>query len=76
MRNLSTQMQKAIEADVPLIDVIHGELKNLMYEWENKEFEANLQDWADGYKDCLTDIYGMCYDVIFYHQDLENKNVR
>jgi chemotaxis regulatin CheY-phosphate phosphatase CheZ len=73
MRNLSPQMMNAIKANVPLIDVIHGELNNLMVEWQNKKFEDHLQDWADGYQDCLTDLYSLCYDVIFYKQDLDYK---
>ena len=50
MRNLSVQMQKAIEADVTLIDVIHGELKNLMYEWENKELKLIYKIGRTGIK--------------------------
>ena len=74
MPNLPAHLKKAIEANVPLIDVIHGELNNLMVQWQDKKFDINKQDWAEGYQDCLTDIYGLCYDVIFYQQDMERKN--
>lgn len=74
MSDLEPRIKKAIEANVSLIDVIHGELNNLMAQWQDKKFDLNLQDWADGYQDCLTDIYGLCYDVIFYQQDVERKN--
>ena len=74
MSDLEPRIKKAIEANVPLIDVIHGELNNLMVQWQDKKFDLNLQDWADGYNDCLTDIYVLCYDVIFYQQDVERKN--
>ena len=74
MSNLPVHLKKAIEADVSLIDVIQGEIKNLMVEWQDKKFDLNKQDWADGYQDCLTDLYTLCYDVIFYQRDMERKN--
>jgi hypothetical protein len=69
--SLSNQALRAIAHKVDLLDVLHGEIKVLMVEWQNKKFDSNLQGWADGYQDCLTDIYGLCYDVIFYNQSLE-----
>ena len=69
--SLSNQAMRAIAYKVDLLDVLHGEIKVLMVEWQNKKFDSNLQDWADGYQDCLTDIYGLCYDVILYNQSLE-----
>ena len=67
---LSPQMKKAIEHNVPLIDVMQGELKNIMYEWQHKKFEN--EQWAIGYLDAIEDIYNMCYDVIFYQSDMEH----
>jgi hypothetical protein len=55
---------------IDLIDIMHGELKNLMYEWENKEFED--KQWAEGYKDCLTDLYQMTYNLSFWREDKTN----
>ena len=71
---LPENIQRAIQSGIPLHDVIHGELNNLMVQWQDKKFDINKQDWAEGYQDCLTDIYGLCYDVIFYQQDMERKN--
>jgi len=67
---LPEHLQKAIEANVDLIDVLQGEIKNLMYEWDNKSF--NDTSYSAGYKDCLTDLYTLCYDVIFYQSDVEH----
>jgi hypothetical protein len=68
---LDNYTTNAIKANVPLIDVIHGYLKNTMYEWESKEFED--KSYKEGYMDALTGLYALCYDVIFYKQDLEYK---
>ena len=66
---LDDYTKNAIKANVPLIDVMHGYLKNTMYEWESKDFED--KSYKEGYMEALTDLYAFCYDVIFYKQDLE-----
>jgi hypothetical protein len=66
---LDDYTKNAIKANIPLIDVMHGYLKNTMYEWESKDFED--KSYKEGYMDALADLYGLCYDVIFYKQDLE-----
>ena len=66
---LDDYTKNSIKANIPLIDVMHGYLKNTMYEWESKDFED--KSYKEGYMDALTDLYGLCYDVIFYKQDLE-----
>ena len=66
-------LTKALEdVTIPLIDVMHGELKNLMYEWENKEFED--KQWAEGYKDCLTDMYVMTYNLSIDRKIIEENS--
>jgi hypothetical protein len=64
--------KRAIESNIPLIDVLQGVIKNALYEWDSKEFSD--QSYKDGYTDCLTDLYTLCYDVIFYKQDLEKSS--
>jgi len=60
------------DVTIPLIDIMHGELKNLMYEWENKEFED--KQWAEGYKDCLTDMYAMTYNLSIDRKIIEENS--
>jgi hypothetical protein len=63
---------KALEdTSIPLIDIMHGELKNLMYEWQNKEFED--KQWAKGYKDCLDDLYCMTYNLCIDRKNIEEN---
>ena len=65
-------LTKALEdVTIPLIDVMHGELKNLMLEWESKEFED--KQWAEGYKDCLTDLYVMTYNLSIDRKRIEEE---
>ena len=66
---LPEHLAKSLEAGVDPIDVLQGHIKNLMVELQDV-----AGDNAKGYNECLTDLYRMCYDVIFYKQDLEYKN--
>ena len=50
---------------------MHGELKNLMVEWQDKEFED--KQWAEGYKDCLTDLYCLTYNLSIDRKHIEEK---
>jgi len=65
---LPEHLAKALEAGVDPIDVLQGHIKNLMVELQDV-----AGDNAEGYNECLTDLYTMCYDVIFYKQDLDYK---
>ena len=86
MPNLPDHIKKAIEANVPLIDVIQGHIKNKMWEIqceaedakndlpikEDEYYESDM--YYEGYNNALTDLYTLCYNVVFYQQDLENAN--
>jgi len=50
------------------LDVIQGHIKNQMY-----ELQEETGDWSEGYNECLTDLYRMCYDITFYLQDLKGN---
>jgi hypothetical protein len=68
-------LEKALEdVTIPLIDIMHGELKNLMLEWESKEFED--WQWAEGYKDCLTDLYALTYNLSIDRKRIEEANAK
>jgi hypothetical protein len=66
-REISASAKRAIDHNVPLHDVIQGEILNTMVEFQDKKFEDVA--WSQGYQDALADIYRLCYDVIFYNQD-------
>jgi len=71
---IPAHLNKALEdISIPLIDIMHGELKNLMYEWQDKEFED--KQWAEGYKDCLTDLYCMTYNLSIERKHIEETLV-
>jgi hypothetical protein len=62
---------------IDLIDIMHGELKNLMYECETKLSSMGNHDLPDkfyheGYMDCLTDLYQMTYNLSFWREDKTN----
>ena len=49
------------DTSIPLVDILHGELKNMMYEMQNKDFDN--KDWAEGYQDALVDLYCLTYNL-------------
>jgi hypothetical protein len=63
---LPEHLAKALEAGVDPIDVIQGHIKNLMVALQDV-----VGDFSEGYNEALTDLYTLCYDVIFYKSDLE-----
>ena len=63
---LPEHLAKALEAGVEPIDVIQGHIKNLMIEYQYIDTETGRVTM-----DTLTDLYTLCYDVIFYKSDLE-----
>ena len=66
-------LEKALEdISIPLIDIMHGELKNMMNEMQYKEFED--KQWGEGYKDCLTDLYVMTYNLSIDRQQIERDH--
>jgi hypothetical protein len=68
---LSPHLQKLIDLGETGTNIMHGELKNLMYECETKLLETSeLQDnptyqYLSGRLDALTDIYVMTYNLSF-----------
>jgi len=70
--DLSPQALKAVnDTSIDLIDIMHGELKNLMYEWENKEFED--KSYSQGYQDALVDLYSLTYSLGFARLDVKTR---
>ena len=73
--NLDARLQKLVDMGEPGTDIMHGELKNLMYECETKlldtsQFIGQLQknpeyEYLSGRMDALTEIYIMTYNLAF-----------
>jgi hypothetical protein len=75
---LDPRLQKLVNLKVPGVDIMHGELKNLMYEAEAElrmaqEVEDETEEAMDsmerkyweGYTDALGALYGLTYDLSF-----------
>lgn len=70
---LPEHLERAMEdLSIPLIDILHGELKNMMNEMQDKEFED--KQWAEGYQDCLTDLYCLTYNLSIDRQQIERDH--
>ena len=70
---LPEHLESAMEdLSIPLIDILHGELKNMMNEMQDKEFED--KQWAEGYQDCLTDLYCLTYNLSIDRQQIERDH--
>ena len=75
--SFSPRLQKLVDLGEPGIDIIHGELKNLMLEAErNLEAAQNNEplaedeydesdDYHHGYLDALSVVYKLTYDLSF-----------
>ncbi len=86
---LSDSINKAIAAGVSGLDIIHGELKNWMYETEQelnpllKQSEEIGSDedysdtvdrlWLSGYMEALADLYRLTYQLSFAIMDKEKE---
>lgn len=69
---LEPRLQKLVDMGEPGTDIMHGHLKNLMYECETKlsNVKSILQDnpeykYLSGRMDALTEIYIMTYNLTF-----------
>ena len=75
---LDTRLQKMVDLNVPGVDIMHGELKNLMYEAEaelriaqeeedrtEEAMDSMERKYWEGYLDALGALYGLTYDLSF-----------
>ncbi len=61
-------------SDIPDLDVIHGVMKNALYEFEQEHYIEEEGEFdspnADAYYQALVDVYRMTYDLYFTRGDL------
>ena len=74
--SLSPRLQKLVDLGEPGTDILHGELKNLMYEAEQQldlvkdgNYFEESQEWLEGYLDALGTVYQLTYELAFAISD-------
>lgn len=70
---LDPHLQKQVELGSSGLDIMHGALKSIMYEFQNKNFED--KSYQEGYMDCLADLYSLTYDISFAIMDKEREAI-
>jgi hypothetical protein len=86
-QQLAPHLQRLVNYSIDPLDIMHGELKNLMLIWE-KEYETAVEieeeseeamdgferKYAEGFLDALCALYQMTYDLSFAIADREARN--
>jgi hypothetical protein len=87
---LDPRLQKLVDLGESGTDILHGELKNMMYECEkelvpllensnelgsDEDYEDTVQRlYNEGYMDALSAVYGLTYQLAFAISDRTKKN--
>jgi hypothetical protein len=74
---LDPRLQKLVDLGESGTDIMHGELKNLMYEAEIKLERCTHSDereWLDGYMQALVEVYKLTYALAFAISDRTRAN--
>ncbi len=87
---LNPRLQKLIDLGESGTDILHGELKNMMYECEkilvpllensdelgsDEEYEDTVERlYNSGYMDALSSVYALTYQLAFAISDRTKKN--
>ena len=61
------QIKKLLDCNVSALDIMHGELKNMMLDMQNlvEEGSEYNNDWLEGYSTALTNLYKLTYLISF-----------
>lgn len=66
---LEPRLQKQVDLGIPGTDILHGELKNLMYETEQEmdplDKTDNELEYLQGRLTALSDVYQLTYKLAF-----------
>ncbi len=87
---LDPRLQKLVDLGESGTDILHGELKNMMYECEkelvpllensnelgsDEDYEDTVQRlYNEGYMDALSAVYGLTYQLAFAISDRRKNN--
>jgi hypothetical protein len=70
-------LEKGLEdISIPLIDLVHGHLKVVMLDCEQKLERCDQDDereWLDGYMQGLTEIYCLTYNLSIDRKNIEER---
>lgn len=70
-------LQKQVDLGESGTDIMHGHLKNLMYECEDRlheTMESDEQQYWEGRMDTLTEMYVLTYNLAFAISDRRKVN--
>ena len=73
---LSTRLQKLVDMGESGTDILHGELKNLMLDTENRLSaieDGPAKDYLEGVLDAYVEVYKLTYDLSFAIADRRKK---
>jgi glutamine cyclotransferase len=62
---LPPHLQRMVNYDINGLDIMHGELKNLMLIWEKELEKAEEPKYAEGFLDALSALYHLTYQLSF-----------
>jgi hypothetical protein len=74
---MDERLQKLVDMGESGTDILHGELKNLMYEAETKLSVALLgegYEYLEGRLDAFVEVYKLTYDLAFAISDRAKTN--
>jgi hypothetical protein len=74
---MDKRLQLAVDMRVSGLDIIHGELKNLMHDTETRLSgidEGPAKDYLEGVLDAYAEVYKLTYDLSFAIADKEKTN--
>jgi hypothetical protein len=70
--NFSPRLKKLVDIGESPLNIIHGELKNLMLEAEDRYKQGESQ-YDEGQLDAYSLVYQLTYDLYFALADRENN---
>jgi hypothetical protein len=74
---MDERLQKLVDLGESGTDILHGELKNLMYEAETELSEAlrgEEYEYLEGRLDAFVEVYKLTYDLAFAISDRAKTN--
>ena len=77
MTTLDPRLQKLIDLGESGTDILHGELKNLMYDTENRLSgieDGPARDYLEGVLDAYANVYQLTYQLAFAISDRTKAN--
>jgi hypothetical protein len=74
---MDSRLQKQVDLGESGTDILHGELKNLMYDTETRLSgieDGPARDYLEGVLDAYANVYKLTYDLAFAISDRAKTN--